>query len=154
MTLLDSIAGAPNAGQPLPWLITCGQPTAEQLASARDAGVTLVIDLRDPMEARPFDEPQELEALGLKYLNVPVNSGALDDASLEQILEAIRGQANQPTMVHCASANRVGGALIPYFMLDQGMDEPAAIDAAMKVGLRSAELMEWGLAYARARRPE
>ncbi|HET9066483.1 MAG TPA: hypothetical protein VFN22_11750 [Gemmatimonadales bacterium] len=153
MTLLDAIAEAPNASQPLPWLITCGQPSADQLTRARDAGVTLVVDLRDPMEARPFDEPETLEALGVTYLNVPVNSGALDDASLEQILEAIRAQGGRPTMVHCASANRVGGALIPFFMIDQGMDEPAAIDAAMKVGLRSAELMEWGLAYARARRP-
>ncbi|MEO8478224.1 MAG: hypothetical protein ABI542_01230 [Gemmatimonadota bacterium] len=153
MTLLDSIADAPNASQPLPWLLTCGQPTVEQFTRAVEAGVTLVIDLRDPMEARPFDEPDTLKGLGATYLNVPVTSGALDDTSLEQILEAIRAHPNAPTMVHCASANRVGGALIPFFMLDQGMDEPAAIDAAMKVGLRSAELMEWGLAYARARRP-
>lgn len=154
MTLLDSIADAPNASQPLPWLITCGQPTADHFTNARDAGVTLVIDLRDPMESRPFDEPEALQGLGIVYLNVPVNSGALDDTSIEQILEAIRAHAGQPLMVHCASANRVGGALIPFFMLDQGMEEPAAIDAAMKVGLRSAELMEWGLAYARARRPK
>jgi hypothetical protein len=43
----------------------------------------------------------------------------------------------------------VGGALIPYFMLDQGMDEEDAVDQAMRVGLRSAELLEWGLSYAR-----
>jgi hypothetical protein len=42
----------------------------------------------------------------------------------------------------------VGGALIPYFMLDLGMDEEAAIGKAMQVGLRSPEMMQWGLEYA------
>ena len=30
----------------------------------------------------------------------------------------------------------------------------AAIDAAMRIGLRSAELMEWGVSHARAHRPD
>ena len=54
--------------------------------------------------------------------------------------------------VHCGSGNRVGGALIPVLMLDQGMEEEDAVDAAMRVGLRSAELMEWGLGYTRRQR--
>ena len=52
-------------------------------------------------------------------------------------------------LLHCASANRVGGALIPHFILDHGMTEDAAVTAAMKVGLRGADLLEWGLEYAR-----
>ncbi|HQW66743.1 MAG: sulfur transferase domain-containing protein [Gemmatimonadales bacterium] len=149
MSLLDAIKGSPNGALPLPWLATAGQPTAEQFAAARDAGVKVVIDLRDPMEPRPFDEAATLTALGISYINVPVVSGALSDQVMEKVLAAVRAHANEPTILHCASANRVGGALIPYFILDQGMDEQAAVDAAMAVGLRSAELMEWGLDYAR-----
>ena len=149
MSLLDAIKGSPNGALPLPWLATAGQPTAEQFAAARDAGVKVVIDLRDPMEPRPFDEAATLTALGISYINVPVVSGALSDQVMETVLAAVRAHANEPTILHCASANRVGGALIPYFILDQGMDEQAAVDAAMAVGLRSAELMEWGLDYAR-----
>jgi protein tyrosine phosphatase (PTP) superfamily phosphohydrolase (DUF442 family) len=149
MSLLDAIKGSPNGALPLPWLATAGQPTAEQFAAARDAGVKVVIDLRDPMEPRPFDESATLAALGISYLNIPVVSGALSDQVMEKVLAAVRAHANEPTILHCASANRVGGALIPYFILDQGMDEQAAVDAAMAIGLRSAELMEWGLDYAR-----
>lgn len=149
MSLLDAIKGSPNGALPLPWLATAGQPTAEQFAAARDAGVKVVIDLRDPMEPRPFDEAATLTAMGISYINVPVVSGALSDQVMEKVLAAVRAHANEPTILHCASANRVGGALIPYFILDQGMDEQAAVDAAMAVGLRSAELMEWGLDYAR-----
>jgi protein tyrosine phosphatase (PTP) superfamily phosphohydrolase (DUF442 family) len=153
MPLLDAIAGSPNASQPLSWMVTCGQPSAEQLEAAHSEGLRAVLDLRDPMETRPFDEVATLERLGVSYRNVPVNSGALDDATLDRVLAAVREFADTPTMVHCASANRVGGALIPYFMHDQGMDEQAAVEAAMRIGLRSAELMEWGLDYARRHRP-
>jgi hypothetical protein len=34
-------------------------------------------------------------------------------------------------------------------MLDQAMEEEEAVDQAMRVGLRSAEIMEWGLSYVR-----
>ena len=150
MSLLESIQGATNAALPLPWLATAGQPSAEMFSAAKASGVTAVIDLRDPMEPRPFDEAATLAELGIEYVNIPVNSGALSTELLERILAAVRAHADTPTILHCASANRVGGALIPYFIIDKGMDEQAAIDAAMAVGLRSAELMEWGLAYARA----
>jgi protein tyrosine phosphatase (PTP) superfamily phosphohydrolase (DUF442 family) len=151
MSLLDAIAGATNASQPLPWLATAGQPSADHFAAAKAAGVKVVIDLRDPMEQRPFDEPATLRALGMEYINIPVASGALSDETLERILAALRANAGTPTILHCASANRVGGALIPYFILDEGMAEQDAVDAAMRVGLRSAEFMAWGADYARGK---
>ncbi|MES2304675.1 MAG: sulfur transferase domain-containing protein [Gemmatimonadota bacterium] len=151
MSLLNALAGATNASQPLPWLATAGQPSAEQFAAAREAGVQVVIDLRDPMEQRPFDEPATLRALGIEYINIPVSSGALSTATLEKILAALRAHAGTPTILHCASANRVGGALLPYFILDEGMSEQDGIDAAMRVGLRSAEFMAWGSDYARSK---
>jgi len=49
---------------------------------------------------------------------------------------------------HCGSGNRVGGAMIPYLMLDQGMTEEDAVEQAMRMGLRSPEYLEWGLDYA------
>ncbi len=149
MSLLNAIAATPNAGQPLPWMVTAGQPSADQMRAAADAGVKVVIDLRDPMEPRPFNEAATAESLGLTYINIPVGPGTLTDATLDRILAAVREHAETPTLLHCASANRVGAALIPYFILDQGMGEQDAVDAAMRVGLRSAEMMEWGMDYAR-----
>ncbi len=149
VSLLAAMQSAPNAGQPLPWMVTAGQPSADQMRAASEAGVKVVIDLRDPMEPRPFDEAAEAAALGLTYVNIPVNPAALSEATLERILATVREHADTPTLLHCASANRVGGALIPYFILDQGMGEQDAVDAAMRIGLRSAELMEWGIDYAR-----
>jgi protein tyrosine phosphatase (PTP) superfamily phosphohydrolase (DUF442 family) len=148
-SLLAALAGVPNGSQPLPHLLTSGQPGPQQLQVLKDAGVEVILDIRDPMEPRPFDEPELVRELGMRYVNVSVRQDALDDATMEAILAELRGQEGHPLLLHCASANRVGGALIPYFILDQGMSEDAAIEAAMKVGLRGADLLEWGLDFAR-----
>ena len=87
--------------------------------------------------------------LGLEYVNLPVRAGDLDDQLLERILGVLRGAGDRTVFVHCGSGNRVGGALIPYLILDQGLEEQDAVDQAMRVGLRSAEMLEWGLDYAR-----
>ena len=150
MSLLTSAQGIPNASLPLPWLIVSGQPSHAQLASLQTAGVQTVIDVRDPMEPRPFDEPETVAALGMTYVNAPVVAGALNDATLDRILAALRSARGTPALLHCNSANRTGGPLIAYLMLEEGMDEPAAVDAALRSGLRSAELMEWATGYARA----
>ena len=149
--LLQALAGVPNLSQPLPGLATAGQPSATALTAFRDAGGQVVLDIRDPMEPRPFDEPALVRQLGMEYINLSVRHGALDDRVMDQILTVVRERAeqNKPLLFHCASANRVGGALIPYFILDRGMDEDTAVETAMRVGLRGADLMEWGLDYAR-----
>lgn len=150
-TLLDALAGVPNASLPLPGLATSGQPGAAALQAFKAAGGEVVLDIRDPMEPRPFDEAQLARGLGLEYVNVSVRQGALDDETMDRVLASVRNSAERgrPMLIHCASANRVGGALIPHFIIDKGMGEDEAIEAAMRIGLRGADLMEWGLDYAR-----
>jgi protein tyrosine phosphatase (PTP) superfamily phosphohydrolase (DUF442 family) len=128
-------------------VITGGQPNAQQLRALKEAGGGIVLDVRDPMESRPVDEPALVHQLGMEYVNIPVKAGSLDDATLDRILTVLRGAGDRTIFFHCGSGNRVGGALIPYFVLDQGMEEQDAVDQAMRVGLRSAEIMEWGLSY-------
>lgn len=144
---LSALGGVVNASEPIPGMLTSGQPGAEHLKALSQAGVKTVIDIRDPMEPRPFDEPGLVRQLGMKYVNVSVRQGALDDATMDGFLDAVRKAEGAPMLVHCASANRVGGALIPYFMLDRKMAEEDAVAAAMKIGLRGADLLEWGLEY-------
>ena len=151
--LLAAIAGIANACGPLPGLITGGQPTDAQLRAARSAGLTTLLDIRDPMEPRPFDEPALAAALGIRYENIPVSGASLNDATMERILTVLRDAAAAPVFFHCGSGNRVGGALIPYFMRDNGMDEDDAVALAMRVGLRGADLLQWGLDYAHRHPP-
>jgi protein tyrosine phosphatase (PTP) superfamily phosphohydrolase (DUF442 family) len=145
----QAVRDVTNACQILPTVITGGQPTAAQLRALQSAGGAVVLDIRDPMEPRLVDEADLVRQLGMEYINIPVRADSLDDATLERILSILRGAGDRTVFFHCGSGNRVGGALIPYFILDQAMEEEDAIDQAMRVGLRSAEIMEWGLDYAR-----
>ncbi|MEO8030348.1 MAG: hypothetical protein ABI765_05850 [Gemmatimonadota bacterium] len=148
-TPFQAAAGVPNLCQALPNIVTGGQPSAAQLESLKHAGVSVVLDLRDPMEPRPFDEPSLVRQLGMEYVNVPVVAGRQTDAQLDKILQVLRGAGDKQVFFHCASANRVGAAMIPYLMTDAGMEEEDAVSEAMRIGMRSAELMEWGLTYGR-----
>lgn len=151
--LLDAArkGGIVNAAEPLPGLVTGGQPTAEQLAALRAAGCEVVLDLREPMEARSIDEPAAVRAAGLEYINLPIAGTALTDETMERVRNTLKDLATQgrKTFCHCGSGNRPAASLIPYFVLEKGMSEEEAIDAAMVLGLRRAELVEWAVGFCR-----
>jgi protein tyrosine phosphatase (PTP) superfamily phosphohydrolase (DUF442 family) len=149
--LLDAIDGVPNACEPLPGIVTGGQPTLDHLAALKRAGCDVVIDLREPMEPQPY-RPAAVTKAGLEYRNIPVGHGTVTDATFGQLLDAMRELAGKRrVLVYCNSGSRVGAALIPYFMLEQGMEEEDAVGAAMRVGMRSADLMAQALEYVRSR---
>lgn len=151
--LLDAIAGIANAAEPLPGLLTGGQPQAAHLTKLKQAGGDLVVDIRDPMEPRPIRVPDDVRAAGLEYINIPVGHTRGDDATLDQIRAVLRGaEGKQNVLFHCASGNRSAAVLIPYLMLDQQFTQEDAVDTAMRLGMRSAELMEWALDYVNKQR--
>jgi protein tyrosine phosphatase (PTP) superfamily phosphohydrolase (DUF442 family) len=145
----QALQQVPNACQILPNVITGGQPTTADLEAFRAAGGRVVLDLRDPMEPRPLDEPATTQRLGLEHVVVPVTAGTMTDATLERIHDVLRQADETPVFVHCGSGSRVGGALLPHLMLEHGLTEDDATAQAMRIGLRSADLLEWGLDYAR-----
>jgi protein tyrosine phosphatase (PTP) superfamily phosphohydrolase (DUF442 family) len=146
--LLDVFAGLPNAAEPVPGWITGGQPTAQQLKAFKAAGGQVVLDNRDPMEPRPFDEPATVRAAGLEYISLPIMHGAVTQETMKQMHEMLRRLAGRKALLHCSSGNRTSAALIPYLMVDKKMEQEDAVDLAMSIGLRSAELMEIALQYA------
>ncbi len=150
---LEALQGVVNACLVTPALVTGGQPEARHLDALAAGGGGLVLDIRDPMEPRNFDEPDHARRIGLEYVNVPVTPGTLTDETIERVLGVLRSAGGRTVFFHCGSGNRVGGALIPWLILDRGMDEEAAVEQAMRVGLRSPEMLQWGLDYARRMGP-
>ena len=145
--LLDAIAGVPNASEPVAGWVTGGQPSEQQLKAFKAAGGEVVVDNRDPMEPRPFDEKSVARALGLEYVNIPFGHGAVTTETMRQMHEKLKRLEGRKTLLHCASGNRTSAALIPYLMIDKKLEQEDAVDTAMKGGLRSAELMELALDY-------
>lgn len=150
-SLLDAIAGVPNACEPLPGIVTGGQPAAHHFDALKAAGCEVVLDIRDPMEPRPMDdEPAAVRAAGMEYINISVTHAALTDETLARVRDTVANLAgDRKVLFHCGSGNRVGATLIPYLMLDRGFEEEDAVTMAMRIGTRSAELIEWALQYVR-----
>jgi len=147
--LLSALAGLPNAAEPVSGWITGGQPTEQQIKSFKAAGGEVVVDNRDPMEPRSFDEPGTVRAAGLEYISLPIVHGAVTVQTMKRMHEAAKKLKGKKALLHCSSGNRTSATLIPYLMIDEKMDEESAVETAMKGGLRSAELMELALEYVR-----
>ena len=147
--LLDAFAGLPNAAEPVAGWITGGQPTEQQLKAFKAAGGQVVLDNRDPMEPRGFDEPAAARAAGLEYIVLPIVHGAVTTDTLNQMYATVKKLEGRKALLHCSSGNRTSAALIPYLMIDKKVDQDDAVDTAMRGGLRSAELMELALNYVR-----
>jgi protein tyrosine phosphatase (PTP) superfamily phosphohydrolase (DUF442 family) len=148
-SLLAAAHGLPNAAEPVPGWVTGGQPSAAQVAALHVAGCQVVLDNRDPMEPRTFDEPAAVRAAGMEYVSIPIVHGAATVDTMQLMHAAVKKLAGRKALLHCSSGNRTAAALIPYLILDKGMEEEAAVEVAMKIGLRSAELMELALEYVR-----
>lgn len=151
MSLFSALSALPNACQALPNVVTGGQPMADDLRAARAAGLQLVLDLRDPMEPRPLDEVAVLAELGVPYEVVPVTPHTMNDATLDRIRDLLNANGDRPVLFHCGSGSRVGGAMIAHLMLDHGFAHEDAVNAALRMGLRSPELIDWAAEYVRRR---
>jgi protein tyrosine phosphatase (PTP) superfamily phosphohydrolase (DUF442 family) len=146
--LLTAVAGLPNAAEPVSGWITGGQPTELQLKAFKSAGGEVVVDNRDPMEPRPFDEPAVVRAAGLEYISLPIVHGAVTTDTMKQMHQTLKKLEGKKALLHCSSGNRTAAALIPYLMVEKKMEQEDAADLAMSIGLRSAELMEIAVQYA------
>lgn len=120
-------------------VLSAGQPDAEQFRALRDAGYTMVVNLRADEECPDFDERGVVEALGMEYRQIPVNGAAGMTADNARALQAaIAAGGGAPVLVHCGTGNRVGGLLAVAAWLD-GADTEAAIAAGKRTGLIGLE---------------
>lgn len=140
-------AGLPNAGVPVPGVITAGQPSAVQLEQLARSGVEIVADLRAASEDRGFDEPGAAARLGLEYHSIPVVGASIGAHEFGAVRSLMRARGARPILVHCKSANRVGAALIPWLVLDQHRSKEDALAIARQVGLRSDDMARAAVAY-------
>lgn len=151
-TALEAMSRAlPFGSAPLPGILTAGQPSPDQIRQLGDAGMKAVVDLRTPQEPRGFAEADAVRTAGLEYHNIPIGPAGATDGDFETLRQLLRDASKRPTLVHCASANRVGALLIPYLVLDEGRTPDAALRIAQEIGLRSRELAQAALAYVGAR---
>jgi uncharacterized protein (TIGR01244 family) len=144
-------SGIANAGQPLYDVATAGQPEKAHLKRLADAGYKTVVDLRTPEECPSPDEwGIAVRRAGLEYVNIPVGHEDIDDRIFDRFRQLMQDPGRRPTLVHCASANRVGALLIPFLILDEGRTPEKTREIAARVGLRSNRLERAAFRYVNA----
>jgi len=124
--------------QPVNGLTTAGQPDEAAFKVFATEGYTTVIDLRAVDEDRGLDEAAVVSALGMNYINLPIDS--LESISFEsaQQLDRLMANADGPVLLHCASSNRVG-ALLALSESLKGADNDAALVFGREAGMTSLE---------------
>jgi len=111
--------------RPVDGVTSAGQPNAEQLALAAEAGYVAVVDLRGEGEDRGLDEEALLEDLGLDYVQLPISSPDAISMQNAALLDQILADYDGPVLVHCGSGNRVGALLALRKSLSGASDEEA-----------------------------
>ena len=127
-------------------LIFSGQFSPDDLKAMKSLGIQRVITLRNEGEIN-FDEPEAVTGADLKFHRVPFASEeALTDDVFNEVRDLLRDDS-QKTLIHCGSANRVGGVWLTYRVLDQGVDVATALAEAKKIGLKAPFIERKALDY-------
>lgn len=149
----DPLAGnkdIPHYYRLRPDIATAGQPSDDALAAVQKAGFKAVLNLRTEQEGS-LEEKPKVEALGMKYYNIPIGHDGFSPAILEEFRKILADNDNRPLLIHCASSNRVGGLWFVHQVLDNGEDEAEALTEARKAGMKSIE--DRAKEYVKANKP-
>jgi protein tyrosine phosphatase (PTP) superfamily phosphohydrolase (DUF442 family) len=113
---------------------TAGQPTAGELATVRDAGYELVVNLAMPtsMGALP-NERALVEALGLAYAHIPVDWEQPSQADVDAFFAVMDANRAHRVFVHCALNMRASAFVYLYRRIREGVGEAVAAAALRRV---------------------
>ena len=132
--------------------IACaGATSLDALTELQRRGFAAIVNFRTEGEngAQPAAAAERAAELGLKYFHIPFRGSAPTVEAAEEFLSVIADPANQPTFVHCGSANRVGAMWLIKRVKMDGWDVERATTEAEAIGLRSPGLKTFALDYVR-----
>ncbi len=125
---------------PFPGVLSGGQPSQEELETAKAEGFKTIINLRMPNEMKEWDEPSKVKALGMKYIAIPVgNANDINVKNSSILIAALEDQNNYPVLIHCASGNRVGALFALDAYNSAKMNKATALQIGRDSGLTSLE---------------
>src|SRR6266404_5757359 len=134
---------------------TGGQPTDAAFAKLAANGYRAALNLRTGSEGIDLKHEREtIEKAGMRFVNIPVVSSAPKPEQVDEFIKAVKDKDNQPMLIHCGSANRVGAFWMIYRVVEQGWPEDKALDEATKIGLTSPMLKTFAHEYILSHQPK
>jgi uncharacterized protein (TIGR01244 family) len=130
----------PNERSPEANRVVSGAIDAEDLGRLRAAGIRHVIDLRTEEEGKGFPEALIATGLGMDYHSIPIKGAeSLTEENARKLDEAFQQVGEEPTLIHCASGNRVGALIAVREALIKGRSADEAIAEGKRWGLTKLE---------------
>jgi uncharacterized protein (TIGR01244 family) len=150
----DTIDGIRNYTKVDATIGCAGATDPRAMAALKERGYKSVLNLREASEegAQIPESKAAAEAAGLTFIHVPFVGSAPDDAVADEFLKVVANTANQPLFINCGSANRVGAMWVIKRMVVDKWEQAKAVEEARAIGLTSAALEKWALAYVAKRR--
>src|SRR2546430_15362902 len=115
--LLDAAAGVANACEPIPGVVTGGQPTLAHLTALKRAGCEVILDVREPMEPQPFRAADAVRAAGVRDNNIPVSYRPPDHDPIDPGSPTVRARARGKRVVfYFVGGERAGAEAVPALL--------------------------------------
>lgn len=109
---------------------------ASQVDAVRALGVRTVISLVPAGERPEIDEQMLVTSAGLRFLSVPVAGPAdLTRGKVEALAAALQTAGDEPVLIHCASANRVGALMALKAAWLDGQNSEQALEIGRDHGM-------------------
>jgi protein-tyrosine phosphatase len=124
--------GIPNFGRVTEMLYRGGQPKPESYEELKALGIEIVVNFREERDKIEV-ERREVEALGLRYVNIPWSSWHRPPTQrVAEFLALLRANPQKKIFVHChRGADRTGVMVAAYRMAVENWTPPQAL-AEMK----------------------
>ena len=136
----DGLGRLPNVAFPAPHRVASGRLQADDMTALKRADIRNVIDLSVDSETPDFDEATAVRAAGIGYHNLPIHGARdLTRANVVQFNQLLLDAGTDPTLVHCASSNRVGAMIALRAALIYGKSTEVALAEGRRWGLKSLQ---------------
>lgn len=140
---MDDCSNIPNWRCIAPGRYSAGQPAPTDWSRIAALGVRTVLTLRPDAEQPDVDERAQVEAAGMRHLQLPVASGeAIDAACIDAFCAMVdaheREHGDAGLLIHCGTGNRVG-ALVALRAHRRGASADEALAAGRAAGLTALE---------------
>lgn len=124
------LPGLPNGGKISDSLFRGAQPHLEGFQQLKNLGITTIVDLRGEDPGKIKWERQQAEALGIRFINIPVSGWSPPtNEQVAQFLTLFQDRSREKIFVHCRFGDdRTGVFVATYRMALQGWPAQQALN--------------------------
>ena len=114
-------------------LSTSGQITTEDIASIKNAGFDVVVNLAPARKERNYEEGFRVTEAGMTYVQIPVDWQNPAARDLEMFFDVMDANTDRNVYVHCFANMRVSVFVYLYRTMKLGVDKTAAMADLHKI---------------------